>query len=295
MLKMNKRIISKYILALTALLSTSAFAQNNKEFSILAFGDIADCQKDREKNVKSVADIVKKQKFDFMIHLGDVVYPDGTVEELNNCYGKYFNKYKTKIFPIAGNHEYNIEKGVPYFELFTSNIEEIKKQENYKIVDNKGTFPKYYSFDKNGWSFIFLDSNLEKEERLEQLTWLENKLKDKKQCSIVSFHHPLITSGLRPIKPIVKEFEPLLRQYPPTIIMNGHDHHFQESKKIDGTKHFLIGTGGTKIYNAVNPFENVKSISFEHGILKLTLKEGSYNYSFISKNKEQFNGKESCN
>ncbi len=110
-------MISKYMLVLTTLIASSAFAQNqnNKEFSILAFGDIADCQKDREKGVKTVAEIVKKQKFDFMIHLGDVVYPDATVEELNNCYGKYFNKYKSKIFPIAGNHEYNIEKGMPYF------------------------------------------------------------------------------------------------------------------------------------------------------------------------------------
>lgn len=285
----------KSLIILSTFLSMPVMAENKSELSILAFGDIADCQKDREQGVRNVAEIIKKQKFDFMIHLGDVVYPDATVEELNKCYGKYFNKYKKTIFPIAGNHEYNIDKGVPYFEFFKDNIKEIQEQKNYDIVDNKGLFPKQYSFEKNGWSFIFLDSNLEGKEKEEQSFWLEKKLKEKNSCSIVSFHHPLITAGVRPIKSIVKEFEPLLKQYPPTIILNGHDHHFQESKILDGTKHFLVGTGGTKIYKIVNPLsDNVENISFEHGVLKLKLKKGSYTYSFLTKNKKHFEKSKSC-
>jgi hypothetical protein len=100
---------------------------------------------------------------------------------------------------------------------------------------------------------------------------------------------------MRPIKSIVKDFEPLLKQYPPTIVFNGHDHHYQESVKLDGTKHFLIGTGGTKIYKTVIPSNNVKNIAFEHGLLKLSLKEGAYTYSFLTKDKEQFSGEEFCN
>ncbi len=291
-----KKSYLKYLTLLSAFLSLPTFADNKTELSILAFGDIADCQNGKEQGVKNVSEIVKKQKFDFMLHLGDMVYPDATVDELNNCYGKYFNKYKKSVFPIAGNHEYNIDKGVPYFEFLKDNIKEIQKQKQYDLVDNNGTFPKHYSFEKNGWSFIFLDSNLEGKEREDQLSWFEKKLKEKNNCSIVSFHHPLITAGVRPIKSIVKEFEPLLNQYPPTIILNGHDHHFQESKMLNGTKHFLIGTGGTKIYKIVNPLsENVENISFEHGILKLKLKKDSYSYSFLTKNKKQFENNNSCN
>lgn len=291
---MNHKFTKNIILAFIAIFSIPGFAEPKEEFSILAFGDIANCQDDKEQGVKTVHSIVKKEKFDFMIHLGDLVYPDGTEKELKKCYGKYFKEYKSKIFPIPGNHEYNADKGEPYFQYFKSNIDLIKKQKNHDLHDHHGYFPKYYSFDKNGWTFIFLDSNLKKEEREKQLVWFEKKLKDKQKCSIISVHHPLITDGIRPIKNNAKELEPLFNKYSPTIVLNGHDHHFQESNKINNTKHFLVGTGGTTISNMVSPFGKAKNLSFEYGVLKLTLKENSYTYSFLTEKNEQFKNTESC-
>lgn len=98
----------------------------------------------------------------------------------------------------------------------------------------------------------------------------------------------MITDGIRPIKSSAEELEPLFNKYSPTIVLNGHDHHFQESNKINNTKHFLVGIGGITISNMVIPFGKDKNTSFEHGVLKLTLKENSYTYSFLTEKNEQF-------
>ena len=287
--------MKKYIALLICSLSINAFASNDKSINVLAFGDISVCGNEQEEGVKTTSKIVHNQKFDMMFHLGDLVYPEGTEKALKSCYWKYFSSYENKIFPIPGNHEYYADNGQPYFTFFKNSIKNITKQKNYDFPSNDSNFPKYYSFDKQGWSFIFLDSNLSKEEQQEEFKWLEEKLKNKSNCSIVSFHYPLITSGLRPIKSFSKDLEPLLIKYPPTIVLNGHDHHFQESKIINKTKHFLVGSGGVQIKNAVNPLDlNLKNISFEHGILKLTLEKDSYSYSFITDKGEQFKNQESC-
>jgi predicted MPP superfamily phosphohydrolase len=275
-------------------LSCSVLA-TEKPITVLTVGDIAYCERDKEIGVKSVSNLVSKNNFDFFFPLGDLVYEEGTQKKLEKCYGKYFGKIKNKTFPTVGNHEYYADKATPYFEYFANNQDLVKKQEQNSYHQITNGFYNYYSFNKNNWSFIFLDTNLENEDNREQIIWLENILKNKKTCTIISMHHPYISSGLRPIKSSVKELMKVINKSPPTIILSGHDHHFQESKMINKTKHFVVGTGGVPISNKVNPFNlDVKNSYFDFGILKLELYNNSYSYSFVTQQQKLFSSSNQC-
>ena len=85
----------------------------------------------------------------FVLHTGDVVYPDGQV---NGYDPFFFQPYqalarRAPIYPTLGNHDYHTQSGQPYLDAF------------YLPHNNPANTERYYSFDWGNAHFTALDFN----------------------------------------------------------------------------------------------------------------------------------------
>ena len=75
------------------------------------------------------------------------------------------------------------------------------------------------------------------------------------------------------------------------IVISGHDHEYERfaPQTADGTadaargiREFVVGTGGAGLYSLGTPLPNSEvGNDNSHGVLKLTLSDGSYTWEFI--------------
>ncbi len=277
------------------------FAKESLAFNIVTVGDIADCGSENAiRNTKNVSDLVKAKIIDketIFVPIGDLVYPSGTKERFDNCYLNYYGDLIKKTFPVLGNHEYYANNGEDYIALFSKNINVLKEQKKYN-GEKINTFPKYYAFSKEFWRLIFLDTNLKENDLNEQLNWLETELSNKNEkCVVMFYHHPAITSGIRGGDEVGKKFFSLAQKHKVSLVFNGHYHHFEENKKINGVQSFIVGTGGVKIKEVYNPLSLLDSNyrAGEYGVINLTLEKDFYNVDFVTKNGILISNKGVCN
>jgi hypothetical protein len=186
-----------------------------------------------------------------------------------------------------------------------------------------GAMTGYYAVnfpdEKEGpWRLIGLNTYVKvKGRREEQLKWLKEDLKQaSKPGCIVAFWHPFrFSSGLHghddrqdrnaPIK-LGSLMEPAYRvlyDHGATLILAGHDHSLEQfarqnaagTKKSDGVRSFVVGTGGGALYNKITKGNNKgKPLVYDkkapnsevyaqdsHGVLKIKLFNDRYEWSFL--------------
>src|SRR5207342_2407661 len=108
--------------------------------------------------------------------LGDLAYPNGSISDFNNCFDPVWGPLKSRMEPVAGNHEYNTANAAGYQAYF-------------------GSVPRWYSWDENGWQVLAIDSNCDKIGGCgvgsPVYNWLLGKLRDDPHpCQIAYWHHP---------------------------------------------------------------------------------------------------------
>jgi hypothetical protein len=109
------------------------------------------------------------------------------------------------------------------------------------------------------------------------------------------WHHPHFTSGTphntsietQPTTP----FWDTLYAHGADIILSGHEHNYERfapqtpdgtADPTNGIREFVAGTGGGGYDTlATNKLPNSEVSTTEHGVLKLTLSPGSYQWEFI--------------
>ena len=111
----------------------------------------------------------------------------------------------------------------------------------YKPFNMNGQ--RFYTFKpKDGVRFFALDSNYM---NLEQLQWLEQKLKASgSDWKIAFFHHPLYSSAERhgSDTALKDQLEPLFVKYSVDLVLTGHDHVVNEpTKSQKGIQYFVVG------------------------------------------------------
>ncbi len=124
-----------------------------------------------------------------------------------------------------------------------------------------------------------------------QYEWLRAVLAaSTKPCVLAIWHHPLFTSSINGNSTWVRDAWRLLYQYGADVVVNGHDHVYERFAPQDpngapssrGIREFVVGTGGDTLYDRKTYPAN--SEVFENktfGVLKLTLKSGSYDWEFV--------------
>lgn len=213
-----------------------------------------------------VVQLAKKEKPEYVLLLGDLQYGGGTLEQYLEFFAKTWGTFSEKLKPTLGNHEYETLNAQGYFDFFPD-------------------VERFYSFDENSWHFIALDSNFINQE---QLDWLATDLeKNTKPCILAFWHHPLYSSGYHGANPNVQPIWNLLARNNATLVLNGHDHHYERFAKQNGIREFIVGTGGRSLYPYVAIENNSEVRTSDHfGFLKLELLKNSYKWNFITTDKE---------
>lgn len=198
---------------------------------------------------KRVAAAVEAYKPQFVVVLGDIVYPRGKDKHYDE---KYFDPYRKTLeripfFPVIGNHDYG--------NYIFQNEKAAQRLQTYKKIHHR---PRYYSFSVGGVDFFSIDTNKEGYninpaasilKGSDQWNWLEGELrKSKALWKIALMHVPAYSSGGHGSSLSVRAaLHPLFKKYGVALVLQGHDHHYERSRSIDGTVYVVAGTGGSKV------------------------------------------------
>jgi acid phosphatase type 7 len=180
----------------------------------------------------------------FVLHTGDVIYPDGQADGFDPF---FFQPYQTlarraPIFPSLGNHDYHTQRGQPYLDAF------------YLPHNNSADTERYYSFDWGNAHFTALDFNTGPDP--EQLEWLKNDLASTdKPWKFVFYHQAIYSSGPHGYELWVgakrELLAPIFEQHDVDVVFNGHDHDYERTQPINDVVYIVSGGGGASVYLVV--------------------------------------------
>lgn len=280
--------------------------------TVMAVGDIACAPRapagPRNCRHAEVATLIKSAAPDHFIALGDLQYESATHDEIHvpGGYDETLGELKNYTLPVLGNHEILDPEGknVGYFRYFGDDGSTSKAP---------GKSPDgYYTTNVGSWRFIALNSECGPDASnrnlgspgscgrdSEQYRWLATVLQQSKaRCTLVAFHRPRWTTGAHPPYQAMAELWDLMASNGVDVTVSGHNHSSEVFRPIgpsgtgvprvakNGIRSFVAGGGGKDLY----PFNNVGSVagpaseardSTTFGPLRLTLKDGGYDWGFV--------------
>jgi hypothetical protein len=247
---------------------------------IYAAGDVADCRSlsPSQSGAAYTAALIARDPEAPVLMLGDGTYPVGRPEEFTECYEPTWGRFKARTFPAPGNHEYYTPGAIGYYRYFGERAG----------PGNRG----YYSFDLGSWHVVSINSNLKPAQQEIQLAWLKTDLaQHKAQCTLAFWHHPLFSSGGHGNNEKMRQVWQVLEDAGAELVLSGHDHDYErfapqdaDGKRDDvrGMRQFVVGTGGARLtpmrFGKPN---SERSSNGTHGVLKLWLKDGGYEWEFM--------------
>ncbi len=261
------------------LLAFGAGAQPPAPVSIVAAGDIADCGSDAMQFPIAALTAALVDPSDLaVLTLGDNTYPVGAPKEFEDCFESTWGRFRDRIRPSPGNHDYMTTGANGYYGYFGPAAG----------PERRG----YYSFDLGSWHLISLNSNVEAGAGSAQFVWLQADLAaSEAPCTLAYWHHPVFTSGPHGNNPHMAAIFELLHAAGAEIVLAGHDHDYERFAPQNaqgqpdperGVRSFTVGTGGARLYSFRSPQPNseVRDNS-THGVLRLALGATGYRWAFI--------------
>jgi acid phosphatase type 7 len=221
----------------------------SRKFSFLAFGDSGADSPQQQTLVQLMA---AEQDISMVVHVGDMAYPDGTFEQLQDA---YFGvncalMHRLPFFSTPGNHEYNTNSAAPYLAGVAA------PESGVPAVD----LGRYYSFNWGNAHFVSVDSNLLPTSRsAAMLAWLDADLAaTDRYWRIVFLHHTPYPTGYHlgdPICAAVQQFvNPIVERHGVQLLLAGHEHGYERTYPLAGgqltsssspsTMYVVTGGGG---------------------------------------------------
>jgi len=223
--------------------------------------------------------------------LGDNAYPSGTADNYSSCYDTTWGRHKSRTRPVPGNHEYDsASAAVPYFDYFGAS------------AGTPGL--GFYSYDLGNWHVIALNSNIAVGPRSAQAAWLRNDLTvNGARCTLAYWHFPLFSSSKHGNTEQMREFWRILDEFGAEIVLSAHDHVYERfapqnadgvPDPVGGIREFVVGTGGAPPYGFLDAKPNSEVRLSANGVLRLALKAGGYDWTFIPVGGAGDSGSASC-
>jgi 3',5'-cyclic AMP phosphodiesterase CpdA len=172
----------------------------------------------------------QQNPYNLVVLAGDNIYNNGEIEKIGEVFERPYQdllKQGVKFQACLGNHDIRTANGDP--------------QVRYAGFNMKG---RYYTFSRESVQFFALDTNSNADWQ-NQLLWLEKELSTSKApWKVVFGHHPIYASGHYGSNPdFIKTFTPLFKKYGVQLYINGHEHHYERTRAIDGTTYLICGAG----------------------------------------------------
>ena len=266
---------------------------------LIGAGDIAECKPGQAhpwvEKTAAVIDTTPGTVFTVgdNAYDGDSPTAGSTTAAFANCYNPYWGAFKKHTHPTPGNHEY---QEYPHDSTADGYF-------GYFGVAAHAQPTGWYSYDLGSWHIIVLNSNFENSEAAgraiplaAQLAWLDSDLAaHPATCTLAMWHHPRFSSGVvHGNDTLLKPFWQHLYDGGADVILVGHEHNYERfapqtpdgvADPVRGIREFVVGTGGggydSLDVNKVGQVGNSEVGGVDHGLLKLTLLPGSYQWQFV--------------
>ncbi|HEX2140846.1 MAG TPA: metallophosphoesterase [Candidatus Limnocylindria bacterium] len=245
---------------------------------VLAVGDLTNCPEMSSGVPELVASLPGP-----LLAVGDIVDPGGSYQEYRDCYEPQWGALRDRIWPVPGNHDYNVPGAGPYFAYFG--------------LDAGTPGAGWYSRDLGWWHVVALNSICPAvggcDQDSQQVQWLiEDLAAHPARCTLAFFHHPRFSSGDGAAPPRTETIWKVLYDAGADVVLNGHDHHYDRfaplapDGSIDerrGIRQFTVGTGGASRSRGTGQAPQSEFLTREHhGVLQLALHRDRYEWQFIS-------------
>ncbi len=253
---------------------------------LLAVGDMAGPSRDNPGSAATAAlvkSLLASNPGSALLVLGDNAYADGTSQEYTDHYAPGWgdSAIKPLTFACPGNHDYHTTGAAPYFTFFG-------------VQSGPASGAGFYSFDRDGWHIVSLNTEKDYRAGSPQLRFLEDDLAAHRTApTIAFFHRPRFGSGGHGDSDNPEAFWDVLFAHHVEIVLCGHAHHYERFAQQDpdrtpdrkGIRQFIVGTGGRSLVPPKPPgrrkpnSETADGTTF--GVLKLTLDTSSYQWEFV--------------
>ena len=250
----------------------------DESVTLTGAGDIASCSLPDDEATAALLEDVPGWVFT----AGDNAYESGTTEEFEQCYDPSWGAYRERTFPAIGNHDAVTPGRQGYFEYFGS-----------RAGDPRAG---WYATTLGAWRLIVLDSNCVDAggcgPDTDQGRWLAAELDaNPSDCTLAIWHHPRFSTGYHGPTLAVQPFWDALYAAGAELVVNGHDHDYERFVPVDaagnpdadrGIREIVAGTGGAALrpFELDDPNSEVRDAS-THGVLRLDLRPGAYDWEFI--------------
>jgi hypothetical protein len=228
--------------------------------------------------IEATAALIAARPGDPVLSVGDDT-ANGTSAEYANFYNPAYGPFKSRIYPVPGNHEYNTSGASGYFAYWGAQA---------------GTAGQgWYSFNlPNNWHVVALNANINHAAGSPQEIFLKNDLAANAGKHIIAFWHEarFTSCSVHHSDPSFTPFWNDLYAAHADLVFNGDDHQYerfalQNSNGVadpNGIREFIVGMGGAPLYGFATILPNSQvHYNGSWGILVLTLNAHSYSWQFV--------------
>lgn len=189
---------------------------------IAVMGDFGDGGTAQYEVAESMRRVAADRDVTLLLTTGDNFYSDALSQIWHQPYG-WLEDQGIRVAAAWGNHDLESDRRR---EL----VEEILKPPG-----------RWYSAELGTGKLIVLDSNRVDDES--QTEWLKSELGRATEPIVVAFHHPALSCGLHGSTPSVRtNWVPLFDEHEVSLVVNGHDHHYE--RFVAGPTTYVVTGGG---------------------------------------------------
>jgi hypothetical protein len=204
------------------------------QLRLIATADSGSGDKNQFAVGRAMANYHTRSPFQLAILAGDNIYNSGEISKIKEAfeqpYGELLNR-GVKFRACLGNHDIRTENGVPQVKYADFNMDD-----------------RYYTYSQGPAQFFVLETNVNVDWKT-QMAWLTQQLEESKATwKVVYGHHPIYSSGVYGTNAeMVKRFSEVFKQHRVNLYVNGHEHHYERSRNIEGTTYLVTGNGGASL------------------------------------------------
>jgi hypothetical protein len=251
---------------------------------------------------KATSDLLVGAGLSAVLALGDDQYDNATLAEFKASYDPSWGRVKSITRPVPGNHEYQTTGAAGYFDYFNG------QGATSGAAGSRGQ--GWYSFDVGTWHLIAVNSNCDSvggcSSASAQYKWLKADLAaHPNRCTLAYWHHPRFNSGWNGNATNMSAIWSALYGAGVEIVLNGHSHGYERfapqdangAANANGVREFVVGSGGEDHHSLIQLQRNSQVRDYStFGVLRLTLKAGSFTWRFMPEAGAGFtdSGSQSC-